>query len=66
MLCATVQACYGMDTGIGHIVRLKSKQDSGIRSERQFRTSIGSGIDADHIEKRNNCNLNGVLQDKWG
>ena len=26
--------------------------------------SVGSGIDADRIEKRKN--FNGVLQDKWG
>ena len=35
-----------------YIVRPKSKQDGGIRSEKRFKTSVGSGIDADRTEKR--------------
>ena len=50
---------------VGHIVRPKSKQDGAIRSARQFRTSVGSGIDADRTGKRK-LNFNGVLQDQWG
>ena len=50
---------------VGHIVQLKLKQDGGIRSARQFRTSIGSGIDVDRTGKRK-LNFNGVLPDKWG
>ena len=40
-------------------------QDGGIRLTRQFRTSVGSEIDADCTEKRQ-LYFNGVLQDKWG
>ena len=54
MLHTMLQACYGYRYGccVGHIVRPKSKQDGGICSVRRFRTLVGSGVDADHTERR--------------
>ena len=55
-----VQACYALWYGRA-TVRIQAlakfsnrsrKQDSGNRLARRFRMSVGSGIDADHTEKR--------------
>ena len=53
-LCTTVWVCYGYGYQhcISHIVQLKSKQDGSIHSVRQFTTLVGSGMHADHSEKR--------------
>ena len=44
-----VRVCYGY--GYRHCIRLKSKQNGGIRSARRFRTSVGSEIDVDCTEE---------------
>ena len=70
MLRAAVQACYRYIYGhcVIHIVQLKSKWDGGIRSERWFRMSVGSGIDADCTEKTvlvmEYYRINGVVR-RW-
>ena len=53
VLHTTVRAYYGYKYGqcVGHILQPKSKQDGGIRSARQFRMSLSSGVDTDHTEK---------------
>ena len=50
-----VRVCYVLRykyrRSVGHIVWLKSKKDGGIRSARQFRTSVGIDIYESHWEK---------------